>query len=110
MLEDSITSKAVLREMAERIKQYRIKIELTQEELSIKCGVSLRSISRFEKGEDIQFSNLIKILQGLGLKDNIDLLVPDVTKYPSYYALPKKRQRVRKKTKEAPPFKWGDEK
>jgi hypothetical protein len=46
----------------------------------------------------------------LGLGDNIELLVPDQTKRPSYYLekAENKPKRVRKKT-EKNDFKWGDE-
>lgn len=84
--------------------------ELSQQDLSDKTGVSKRSISRFEQGESVQVDNLFKILLALDLGDNIDLLVPDQTRRPSYYldASDSKPQRVRKKTGKTT-FKWGDE-
>ena len=97
-------------ELGKKIKTYRIMKELSQEDLSDKTGISKRSISRLEQGESIQMDNLFKILIALDLGDNIDLLVPDQTKRPSFYldfsdSAPK---RVRKKTKKST-FKWGDE-
>ncbi len=107
---DSITSKAVLIELGTKIRNCRISRQFTQRDLAEKSGVSLKSISRFEQGEDIQLSNLIKILRSLDLIGNLNMLVPDVTKSPSYYLEPKERKRVRKKkTEEKPQFKWGDE-
>ncbi len=55
--------------------------------------------------------NLFKILISLGLGDNIELLVPDQTKRPSYYLQETegRPKRVRKKTKKKNGFKWGDE-
>lgn len=46
----------------------------------------------------------------LDLGENIDLLVPDQTKRPSYYLekTDEKPKRVRRKT-EKNDFKWGDE-
>lgn len=84
--------------------------EMSQQDLEDKTGVSKRSISRLEQGESVQVDNLFKILLALGLGDNIELLVPDQTKRPSYYlkkmdTVPK---RVRKKTVRKE-FKWGDE-
>ena len=75
-----------------------------------KSGVSKRSISRLEQGESVQVDNLFKILLALDLGDNIELLVPDQTKRPSYYLEKSedKPKRVRKKT-EKKDFKWGDE-
>jgi transcriptional regulator with XRE-family HTH domain len=44
-------------EVVIRFKAYRISYPLTQKELSDKSGVSLRSITRFESGEDISLAN-----------------------------------------------------
>ena len=99
-----------IKELGRKIKTYRVMNEMSQQELEDKTGVSKRSISRLEKGESVQVDNLFKILLALGLGDNIDLLVPDQTKRPSYYLENKenKPKRVRKKT-EKTEFKWGDE-
>ena len=55
--------------------------------------------------------NLFKILIALDLGDNIDLLVPDQTRRPSYYLeySDSGPQRVSKKKSEKTTFKWGDE-
>ena len=97
-------------ELGKKIKAYRIMKELSQEDLSDKTGISKRSISRLEQGESIQMDNLFKILIALDLGDNIDLLVPDQTKRPSYYLeySDSGPQRVRKKRVKTT-FKWGDE-
>ena len=97
-------------ELGKKIKTYRIMKELSQEALSYKTGISKRSISRLEQGESIQMDNLFKILIALDLGDNIDLLVPDQTRRPSYYLeySDSGPQRVRKKRVKTT-FKWGDE-
>lgn len=96
--------------IGERIKQYRIGAELSQKELEIKSGVSARSISRLEQGASIQLENFIKILSALNLENNIELLIPDQTKRPSFYLKDNRaKQRVRKKTENTGTFKWGDE-
>ena len=102
--------KEYISELGQRIKMYRIMNEMSQQDLEDKSGVSKRSISRLEQGESVQLDNLFKIIIALGLADNIEVLVPDQTKRPSYY-LEKpdnKPKRVRKKT-EKTNFKWGDE-
>ena len=85
--------------------------EMSQQELEDKTGVSKRSISRMEQGESVQVDNLFKVLLALGLGDNIDLLVPDQTKRPSYYLekADNKIKRVRRRPEKSN-FKWGDEK
>ena len=99
-----------IRELGQKIKTYRIMKELSQQDLEDKTGVSKRSISRLEQGESVQVDNLFKILLALDLGDNIELLVPDQTKRPSFYldTTDNKPKRVRKKT-EKNEFKWGDE-
>lgn len=97
--------------IGERLKQYRINAEMTQQDLENKSGVSVRSISRLEQGSSVQLESLIKILSALNLESNLDLLIPDQTKRPSFYLKgnEKPKQRVRKKAKAADNFKWGDE-
>lgn len=99
-----------IKELGQKIKSYRILNDMSQQDLEDKSGVSKRSISRLEQGESVQVDNLFKIIMALGLGDNIDLLVPEQTKRPSYY-LEKSEdrpKRVRKKTVKKE-FKWGDE-
>ena len=102
-----------LAEISSRVKSYRIDYPMTQKELADKSGISVRSIARFEAGEDIQFSNLIKILCALELENNLELLVPDPKARPSYYLVEEEsRRRASSKNKTAPigsQWKWGDE-
>ncbi len=87
---------AILKEIGARIKQCRISLDITQAELADKCGVSDRTVFRIENGEDSKFSNYIKILTELRLKQNIDILIPEIP--PDFKPLSKRnkpRQRVR---------------
>ena len=97
--------------IGERIKQYRVNAGVSQKELENASGVSIRSISRLEQGASVQLESLIKILSALNLDSNIDLLIPNQTKRPSFYLNDneKPKQRVRKKEENAGAFKWGDE-
>ena len=102
--------KEYIRDLGQKIKTYRIMNEMSQQELEDKSGVSKRSISRLEQGESVQVDNLFKIIIALGLGDNIELLVPDQTRRPSYYLkkTENRPKRVRKKTEKSD-FNWGDE-
>ena len=95
-----------------RIKQYRVNARISQKDLENESGVSVRSISRLEQGASVQLESLIKILTALNLDANLDLLIPDQTKRPSFYLEDsrKPKQRVRKKERSNDNFKWGDEK
>ena len=110
-----LSSLVVLSEIGSRIKAYRIDSSLTQVELANNAGVSRRSIQYMESGDDVKFSTIIKVLMALELDSNLDMLVPDPTKRPTYYMNMKSdthhRVRASKKTvKELKnTFKWGDE-
>ncbi|MHB8962468.1 MAG: helix-turn-helix domain-containing protein [Saccharofermentanales bacterium] len=110
-----LTSHSALSEIAARLKAYRIDYPLSQKELADKSGVAVRSIIRLESGEDVQFGNLIKVLIAMNLDANLDMLVPDPTKRPSYYlkerAVMPQRKRVRRKLPKNPNthIRCGDE-
>lgn len=113
MYMENHSSKALLLMLGERIKAYRIDYPMTQKELADKSGVSVRSIQNFENGKDIQLHNVIKLIKALDLGENLNLLIPDVSKKPSMYLeKTKKRVRVRKVKSvnaEDSTFQWGDE-
>lgn len=97
--------------IGDRIKQYRVNAGISQKDLENASGVSVRSISRLEQGASIQLDSLIKILSALNLDKNIELLIPDQTKRPSFFLNDsnKPKRRVRKKEESDRTFKWGDE-
>ena len=110
-----LSSHSALSELAGRLKAYRIAYPLTQKELADKSGVALRSIFSMESGKDMQLGSLIKVLIALDLDANLDMLVPDPTKRPSFYlrnqSIASPRKRVRKKNSPIPgtDSRWGDE-
>ena len=99
--------------IVERLRQYRINYPLTQSELAEKSGVSVRSISRFENGEDISMSKFLCLLRALDLGERFLEFIPDQNIRPSYYLeTEKKRSRAsgsRGKSKDVP-FIWGEDK
>lgn len=104
--------RTVLSEMGEKIRRYRVSLNLTQADIEEKSGVSKRSVSRLEQGDGIQLDNFIKILSALNLENNLSVLVPDLAKRPSYYIKKeeKKNRRARKSSEKKSHFQWGDEK
>ena len=106
------SSKALIGSLSERLRNYRIDMGLTQKQLAEKSGVSLRCIQHLENKEDVQVSNLCKVMIALGLSDRITELVPDVSRRPSDYLVkesPRKRVRAKKSDADAAPFTWGDD-
>ena len=54
---------AILAQMGGFIKQRRIKMDLTQNELADKAAISRSTLSMIERGENIALTTLIKILR-----------------------------------------------
>ena len=102
-----------LSQIGNKIKLYRVSLGLTQADLEEKSGVSKRSISRLELGQSIQLDNLFKILIALDLGDNIDALVPDLTKRPSFLMAEEQKMALRRarkgSNKKASGFTWGED-
>lgn len=99
-----------MNELNKRFKQYRVSLNVTQDELSQKSGVSVYTIKKFENGSDIRVSTLDKLLYSLGKKNVFDELLPDMTNRPSYRVKMnnnKIKQRAYK-TKTSIEWKWGN--
>ena len=71
------TDAGILREIGNRIAQYRINANLTQQALSRQAGVSKRTLERLEAGHSIQLNGFIRILRVLDLIPNLDVLIAD---------------------------------
>ena len=103
---------AVLSELGARIKRNRIDMQLSQQDFAAKAGISTRTLSAAENGEDIRLSSLIRILRTLNCLENLDLLLPELAFDPeSYRTLGRERKRVSRTSegKDTSEWKWGDE-
>lgn len=111
-INNTLKPKAIVTELARRIKEYRISAEITQKELADIAMVSNRTLTRFENGEDISLEKAIRILSALGLTDNIGLLVPDPDDSPIFHSPQRTgRKRARKKeVKKNDGWVWGEDK
>lgn len=111
LISDTLDCDAAAKELAGRFWYHRVSSGITQKELAEKTGVGLRTIGRFENGEEIGLFIFVKLLQGIGLEHNLENMIPDYAKRPSYFTegnqLPK---RARKKKAAKRGGKWGDEK
>ena len=111
-IDQSLQADVIYTELVKRARQYRIVYPMTQEELADKAIVSVGTIRRFEKGEDIGALKLIRVLQALGRAEAINLLLVDPEERPSYHLEGEKlrKRAVRKKTATEKNWKWGDDK
>ena len=104
---------AVFRELGARIKRNRIDMQLSQQDFAAKAGISTRTLSSAENGEDIRLNSLLRILRTLGCLENIDLLLPELAFDPeAYRTLGRERKRISKsnKNRNKIKWKWEDEK
>ncbi|MEG0016174.1 MAG: helix-turn-helix domain-containing protein [Gordonibacter sp.] len=103
---------AVLGELAQRLRDQRLALGLTQAELAKKSGVSARTVARLESGESIALEGFLGVLRALGALRNIDLLVPEYRMLPTE-VLDGKRKRKRapspKSAQANEMWAWGDE-
>lgn len=65
-----LTPKSIMQNLKDKFKQKRLSLNLTQEGLSNKSGVSLGSIKRFESSGEISFESLLKIALVLNCLDD----------------------------------------
>ena len=64
------TPKSIMEQFKDNFKQKRLSLNLTQEGLANKSGVSLGSIKRFESSGEISFESLLKIALVLNCLDD----------------------------------------
>lgn len=111
-MKNEMSNDAVLEQLGNRLLQYRLNRNMTQAALAKETGVSGRTINRLEHGQSTHVSNLISLLRGLDLLQNLDALVPEPAISPiQQLALQgKNRQRASSPAKEqTDPWSWGDE-
>ena len=68
------TPNEIAKSLAEKIKQQRKKLKISQENLAQKSGVSLGSIKRFETKYEISLQSFIKIAIALDLDGDFEKL------------------------------------
>ena len=110
-INNNLSPEAAKKEITERVKQQRILAGITQEKLADSAMVSVRTVKRFEAGEEISLLNFLKILKVLNLLDSLDFLLSDQSQRPTFLVeVYKPRKRVSNKKESKQDWKWGDEK
>ncbi|MBN2201100.1 helix-turn-helix transcriptional regulator [bacterium] len=90
-----MTDKAVMTELADRIRRERLNRNITQKDLWERAGVSKKVIQQLETGNGCTLDSLIKILRALGRLDQLDAFLPDPGISPIQLARMAGRQRRR---------------
>jgi transcriptional regulator with XRE-family HTH domain len=65
------TPEEIIKNISKRLRERRRKMKLSQERLSVKSGVSLGSLKRFEATGEISLKSLTKIAIALGVEEEL---------------------------------------
>ncbi|MBN2829469.1 MAG: helix-turn-helix transcriptional regulator [Candidatus Cloacimonetes bacterium] len=99
--------------LCSRLEQIRLSRNLTQSELANEAGVSVRTITRMEKGEGISLNTFIRVLTALNIQQNLELLLPDPSVQPIERVKNNNGERKRARSKQSTNGKknwvWGEE-
>lgn len=78
---------------------YRMRLNITQQQLSEMTAISIPTIYKFENGKtsDMSLSTLLKLMKAIGLSDNWTQLLPQLPESPYLYREEKKKKRIRHK-------------
>lgn len=71
------TNSAILQELGNRLKEYRLRCNLQQAELAKKAGVNISTITRMESGQNIMMDSYIRVLRVLDMLDNLEEFIPE---------------------------------
>ena len=88
----------IISELGGRFKPYRLFSNLTQKEVAVKAGVSIFTISQFEKGEakNIGFGTILSLLRSIGFLQEAETLLPPLPILTSQVKkMNEKKERVR---------------
>lgn len=84
-----------------QFKEYRLRLNMTQKEVSERSGISILTINKFENGTigKMSFATFIALIKSIGYIDNLEHLLPTLPESPYLYNNTKKVQRIRHKRK-----------
>ncbi|MDE5869415.1 MAG: helix-turn-helix domain-containing protein [Muribaculaceae bacterium] len=98
---NNIAPAEMIRILGSRFREYRMRRNLTQKDVSERSAISIPTIYKFETGQatDMSLANLLKLMRVVGIDSNWNLLIPELPESPYMYKDDKKRQRVSKHQK-----------
>lgn len=74
---DDFNPHAIARKIAERMRRKRLTLNISQNSLSKKSGVSLGSLKRFENKYEISLKHLLQLALALDTMNEFNKLFPD---------------------------------
>jgi putative transcriptional regulator len=94
-----LSDKGIVEEIAKRVKQKRLNLNLTQLQLAQKAGLHIQTIKNFERGDTATLQTFIQILRVLDELDFFDKFIPDHGQSPIELLKLKGRKRTRASSK-----------
>lgn len=93
------SNQSILKKIGERLKSYRLHLNITIEAVAEHINVSGKTIMKIEHGENYSMTILIKLLRAYNLLHVLDDFIPDHTISPKqiFEMNGKKRQRASSK-------------
>lgn len=80
-----LADEMILHRIGERLKEVRLKQNITQQHLAEESGVSLSSVKKIENGEIRSFDSFLRLLRTLGKLDVLQPLLDEEQMSPSEY-------------------------
>ena len=71
-----MSDSAIIKEIGNRLKNYRLRKNCTQEELAKKSGISMGSVHKIESGKAVSFAIVVSAMRTLRLLDNLETFIP----------------------------------
>jgi transcriptional regulator with XRE-family HTH domain len=111
------TDGAVLQELGSRLRESRLRRNLSQARLAEEAGVGRVTLQRLEEGASgASLPSLIRVLRALGLVEGLDQLIPEAAPSPIEELRRRGQRRQRAGTSRSPqpdespqrPWEWGD--
>jgi transcriptional regulator with XRE-family HTH domain len=74
----------IIRQLGKRFRDYRKRMDYTQQEVAAKSGLSIFTISSFENGSStgITLASFVKLLRAIDYLDEIEKLLPILPESP----------------------------
>ena len=74
-IDSHLTDEAVLSELGDRLRRWRLARNLSQAEFGAQAGIGRRTVQNLEAGNPVQLPSLIRVLRVLGLLESLDRLI-----------------------------------
>ena len=89
----------LIKMLGARFKDYRLRSNMTQKEVSEQSGISIGAITRFENGStgSMSLNTFLLLLKAIGCIDGIDEMMPELPESAYLVKGNKKVQRIRHK-------------